>query len=294
MIEIIRKIQPSPIRTVLFDFDGTLSLIRQGWQDVMISFMVETLQDYGASEPEEQLREHVNEYITRLTGKQTIYQMIQLAEEIRQRGGNPEDPLVYKHRYHERLWEVIKDRVRGLESGEYAPHDWLVNGSVAVLENLSARGAKLFLASGTDEVFVRREAELLGLTRFFGNRIYGAVDQYQLFSKKIVIQRLISDEKLQGSEFVAFGDGYVEIENAKEVGGTAVGVASEERVRGGKVDEWKRQRLISAGADIIVPDFSEQELLLAYLTGEHELTPEGSNSREDPVLIKGSVNPLQD
>ncbi len=268
MIDIIRTFQRGPIRSVLFDFDGTLSLIREGWQEVMVSFMTEILHQLDPHFPEEDLRTYVSEYVTRLTGKQTIYQMIQLADEVRVRGGEPEDPLVYKHRYHDRLWERIQDRIEGLRSGKYRPDDWLVPGSLAILENLRDRGIRTFLASGTDEIFVRREADLLGLTSYFYDHIYGAQDQYQLFSKKMVIQRVLSEENLKGSEFVAFGDGYVEIENTKEVGGVAVGVATEERLRSGVVDEWKRERLIAAGADVIIPDFSEQGRVVAYLSGE--------------------------
>jgi len=268
MIEIIRNFQRGPVRSVLFDFDGTLSLIREGWQEVMISFMTEILQGLDPSADEEQLRNHVNEYVTRLTGKQTIYQMIQLAEEIRMRGGNPEDPLVYKHRYHDRLWNRIQDRIEGLESGRYRPEDWLVPGSLEILQNLSGRGIRLFLASGTDEVFVKKETGLLGLTPYFDGHVYGAQDQYRSFSKKMIIQRVLSEENLRGSEFVAFGDGYVEIENTKEVGGIAVGVATDERLRSSVIDEWKRERLIAAGADIIIPDFAEQERVMAYLSGE--------------------------
>ena len=33
------------VRSALFDFDGTLSLIRQGWQCVMIPLMVEILRE---------------------------------------------------------------------------------------------------------------------------------------------------------------------------------------------------------------------------------------------------------
>jgi len=184
------------------------------------------------------------------------------------RGGEPEDPLVYKGLYHERLWKRIQDRIEGLESGRYRPDDWLVPGSLGLLNNLRDRGIRMFLASGTDEVFVRKEADLLGLTRYFDGHIYGAQDQYRLFSKKMVIQRVLSEENLKGSEFVAFGDGYVEIENTKEVGGVAVGVATEERLRSGVIDEWKRERLIRAGADLIIPDFAEQERVLAYLSGD--------------------------
>ena len=48
-----------------------------------------------------------------------------------------------------------------------------------LLESLRSRGLPLYLASGTDEIFVKAEAELLGLTPYFGPRIYGAVDDYE-------------------------------------------------------------------------------------------------------------------
>ena len=66
---------------------------------------------------------------------------------------------------------------------------------------------------------------------------------------------------------VAFGDGYVEIEDTKNAGGIAVGVATNEADRQG-IDEWKRERLISSGADIIMPDFRQYQTLLDYLMAE--------------------------
>ncbi|MCU0507482.1 MAG: hypothetical protein MUC34_03610 [Anaerolineae bacterium] len=110
------------------------------------------------------------------------------------------------------------------------------------------------------------EAAALGLTPYFAG-IYGAKDDYKTFSKRIVIDRIIAEHALAGPEFVAFGDGYVEIEDTKRVGGIAVGAATDEARRTG-IDEWKRQRLIEAGADIIVADFCEQEQLVRYLWGE--------------------------
>ena len=124
----------------------------------------------------------------------------------------------------------------------------------------------MYLASGTDEVYVLDEAAALKIDGYFEG-IYGAIDDYKRFSKAMVIQRIIQTHGLSGEEFVGFGDGYVEIENTKAVGGIAVGVASDEVRREG-VNEWKRQRLIGAGADIIVPEFREQEKLVAYLFGE--------------------------
>src|SRR6266849_10350871 len=107
-IEVIHPDFPrGKIRVALFDFDGTLSLIREGWPDVMIPMMVEHLGRTPAAEPLGELARRVEEFVMRLNGKQTIYQMIQLADEVRQRGGSPLDPLAYKHRYHDLLMKRI-------------------------------------------------------------------------------------------------------------------------------------------------------------------------------------------
>jgi phosphoglycolate phosphatase-like HAD superfamily hydrolase len=122
---------------------------------------------------------------------------------------------------------------------------------------------KLYLASGTDEPFVKREAALLGLDHYFGEHIYGAKDDYKTFSKKMVIERLLRDNAIPGDQLLAFGDGYVEIENTKEVGGLAVAVASDEANNGsGRMDEWKRKRLSGVGADVVIPDYRDIEPLL--------------------------------
>ena len=82
-IEIVNDhIERGHIRFALFDFDGTVSLIREGWQGVMIPMMVELLLETPAHESEAELTCVVTEFVTRLTGYQTIYQMIQLAEEV--------------------------------------------------------------------------------------------------------------------------------------------------------------------------------------------------------------------
>jgi len=123
---------------------------------------------------------------------------------------------------------------------------------------------KMYLASGTDEVYVLQEAALLGVDKYFGEHIYGAKDNYKTFSKKKVIERIIRENDLHGSELLGFGDGYVEIENVKSVGGFACGVATDEINRWG-IDEWKRNRLTLSGADIIIPDFTEIETLMDFL-----------------------------
>jgi phosphoglycolate phosphatase len=251
-------------RVALFDFDGTISLIRSGWQHVMIPMMVETLAESGTGETEEELTEVVKDFVDRLTGRQTIYQMIELAGQVARRGGTPEDPLVYKKRYLDLLQQRIQHRIDELRSGHADPVTYQVPGTRALLEALKERGFRMYLASGTDQDYMREEARLLGVYDFFDGGVYGALDDYKSFSKKILIQRIIANAGYQGEEFLGFGDGYVEIENVKEVGGVAVGIATQEpECR--QVDAWKRTRLIEVGADFIVPNFLALDELLAAL-----------------------------
>jgi phosphoglycolate phosphatase-like HAD superfamily hydrolase len=234
----------------------------------MVPMMVEILAGLETGESRETLTEIVTEYVDRLTGKQTIYQMLELVAQVQQRGGQPLEALAYKHTYLDLLWARIEHRVAGLKQGTLHAQDLVVPGATDVLENLKRRGLACYLASGTDQPYVLDEAAALGLTPYFthgGKRhIYGALDQYERFSKAQVIQDILKDNGLRGEQLLAFGDGYVEIEEAKRVGGIAVGVATDEEKRAG-INAWKRERLIQAGADVIVGDFREQEALLSYL-----------------------------
>ncbi len=256
----------SDLSHVLFDFDGTLSLIRQGWPDVMVPMFAEIIPAV-AGESEDARKKLAFEDIMRLNGKQTIYQMIQLADRVRERGGIPKEPLWYKNEYLRRLEEKISHRVQGLRDGSVKTDEYLVFGSRQLLDTLVSKGLHLYLASGTDERFVKAEAELLGLTPYFGTHIYGAQDDYKKFSKKMVIERILRENHIPGAQLLSFGDGYVEIENTKEVGGLAVAVASDEANNGsGRIDPWKRQRLLGVGADVVIPDYRDQEVLLRTLT----------------------------
>ncbi len=264
-VEVVRKDHTrGQFTTVMFDFDGTLSLIREGWPEVMIPLMVEELKKTGTKESEAELARLVEEFVMKLNGRQTIYQMIQLSEEIRKRGGTPEEPLVYKHRYHERLLKRIEGRLEDLSSGRVKPEAWTVPGSHDILHRLKAKGLKLVLASGTDEVYVKREAELLGVAPYFEGRIHGAIDQFTHFSKKIVVDRLVEELGGSAQRLLGFGDGFVEIEEIQKVGGTSVAVASDEVKRSG-VNEWKRNRLVHAGAHLVIGDYRCAEDLLATL-----------------------------
>jgi phosphoglycolate phosphatase len=254
-------------RVALFDFDGTISTIRSGWIDVMAPMMVEILLDLKTGEAEADLDRLIRELIWRTTGKETIYQMMDFAAEVSKRGGTPLEPLQYKTMYLDLLWVRIVGRIEDLKSQRVAPEHYMVPGARALLAALRERGLKMYLASGTDEIFMAEEARLLGVSPFFDGGVYGAQEDYKSFSKKILIQRIISSTDVRGCEIVGFGDGYVEIEETKLVGGTTVGVATKEP-ECAEVDEWKRQRLIGVGADFVVPNFLGHEQLIETLFGE--------------------------
>ncbi|MHC4917357.1 MAG: HAD family hydrolase, partial [Planctomycetota bacterium] len=103
-IEIVRERSDlGRIRHVLLDFDGTLSLLREGWQGVMIPMMAEVLSAVPGSPGAEDVEAEVRGYVTESTGRQTIYQMIWLSERVTDRGGGARDPAEYKAEYLRRL-----------------------------------------------------------------------------------------------------------------------------------------------------------------------------------------------
>ncbi len=260
-IEIVREpLTRHQPKGALFDFDGTLSLIREGWQGVMISMMVEILQNKGAPETKVELEKIVRTFIDDLTGKQTIYQMIRFSEELIKRGIKTEKPEVYKELYNNKLMQKIQSRREGLSLGELKPDDYLVPSTINFLNALTDLGIKMYLASGTDKEYVLAEVALLGLDCYFGQHIYGAP-----LSKQMVVDNIIREENISGAELVGFGDGFVEIDCVKSVGGIAVAVASDENGRSGKPERWKRERLIGAGADLVVPDYQNYIELAEYI-----------------------------
>jgi phosphoglycolate phosphatase-like HAD superfamily hydrolase len=254
-------------RVVLFDFDGTLSLVRTGWVGVMVPMMTEILTDLKTGESEQELSALVGDFVARLTGEQTIYQMIELVRQVELRGGKPLAPLAYKKMYNDRLMAKIEYRREELRQGKVPPQKYVVPGACALLEAFRERGLKMYCASGTDEAYTREEARLLQVDHYFDGGIHGAVDDYQNFSKEILIRKMIASRECRGEELLGFGDGYVEIKSVKDVGGVAVAVATAEP-ECQVVDEWKRKRLVSVGADFVIPNFLDHAQLLRRLFSE--------------------------
>lgn len=263
-------VRRGPFRAVLFDFDGTLSLIREGWPAVMVGMMVERLRGMGLlRQPEADDWAAIERLVMAKNGAPTIKQMDVFAEEVLRRGGPAVDSWECLRDYIDRLMAEVRGRWTAMESGAAKPADWVVPNAHAILTNLKARGVPTFVASGTEYDHVSTEATLLGVAPFFPTGINAPHDNDPSFGKGKVIDRVLKELGIRGEELLGFGDGVVETGEVKRVGGVAVGVAScPEGTPPGTVQPEKRARLIAAGADLIVPDYTQQDGVIRWLWGE--------------------------
>jgi bifunctional ADP-heptose synthase (sugar kinase/adenylyltransferase)/phosphoglycolate phosphatase-like HAD superfamily hydrolase len=251
----------------IFDHDGTISTLRQGWESIMRTVMIKSITGDPALLPADALKaveEAVDTLIEKTTGIQTLAQMYRLCDLIARFGYVSRDnilpPEEYKAVYNRALMAAIEDRIR-LAANGLPVEDATIKGAVQFVKTLHEKGTRLFLASGTDEDDVRREAELLGYAGYFSGGIRGSAGDIHNDPKKIVIGGIAKELKMSGGQgaspagCVVFGDGPVEMREAKKNGFLAIGVLSDEVRRCGR-NAAKRERLILGGADILIPDFS--------------------------------------
>lgn len=254
------RILNGKICAAVFDFDGTISTLRCGWEKVMRGLMLELLSD-GTKETEDK----IDAYIDSSTGIQTVYQMKWLKEQVDAigRGDVNHDVWWYKDEYNRRLMEEVSTRKERLKSGLDSPNKYLISGAVDFVKTLKDAGIELYLASGTDHDDVLLEAQALGVADYF-NIIKGAPRRAEACSKEAVIKMLIDESGLSSDSLLLVGDGKVEIALGAERGCYTLGVASDEVNLSG-VNPVKRNRLINAGADVIIGDFTESEALMGWL-----------------------------
>jgi len=264
-LEIIKPIEEkrNSVKAALFDFDGTVSTLRQGWETIMEPLMIEMIN--GTAPPDQKLVTKVRDFIDESTGIQTIYQMYWLVEQVEQYKRNSEvhDAWWYKDEYNRRLLEVIHKRADKLLNGELKPEDYRIKGSLEFLTALNEIGIDIYVASGTDDVDVQREVESVGIKQLV-KHVAGAPHRRADCSKEAVIKNLIEDQGLQGSELVVIGDGKVEISLGVKAGAITVGAATDEINRSG-INDFKRRKLIKAGAHAIVGDFLKYEEIFDWL-----------------------------
>lgn len=252
------------VRYALFDFDGTLSVIRHGWETIMIGLMIESIGQRSA-----EIETEVRAYVDHSTGILTIKQMQWLEAAVR-RYGPPESGVMsasqYKRIYTEHLLQPVRQRLAQMDGSPAAREALSISGAAGFLEGLAARGIPLFLASGTDQEYVEAESAVLGMAGFFQGHIYGARGDSETDSKDQVIQRILRENQLSGAELLVVGDGPVEIGYARQAGAIGLGVAADEDTRQ-TLNPRKRERLIAAGADLIVSNFLHTPELLDLLCG---------------------------
>ena len=265
-IEIIRNPLPCiNLSHFIFDHDGTISTLREGWEKIMEPMMVKAILGKMYDEADETVYHRVLQrtikFINETTGIQTLIQMQGLIQLIKEFGFVPESEILdehgYKAIYNKELLKLVKYRIDKLNNNELDIEDFTIKGCIRFLKQLSKKGIVLYLASGSDENDVVAEAKALGYANLFEGRIFGAVGNVSKEAKRIVMDRILKDIGTENSEKVAaIGDGPVEIREIRKRNGIAIGIASNEIRRYG-VNYVKRTRLIRAGADIVIPDFSQ-------------------------------------
>ena len=170
-IELVRTLpEGTGVRHAIFDHDGTISTLRQGWEAIMEPMMVRAILGKAYATVEEGLYrkvvEDVHRYVDKTTGIQTLVQMQGLVEMVRRAGMVPEAEILdmhgYKALYNDELLAMVRRRTAKLQRGELAVEDFLIKNVRGLLESLDGAGVKLYLASGTDQADLESEATAMG------------------------------------------------------------------------------------------------------------------------------------
>ena len=178
------------IKHVIFDHDGTLSLLRQGWEESMKNLMIRAICGNRKIDKRllEKIRMRVSEYIELSTGVQTILQMEKLVDLVKEFNLVHESDILdkfgYKSLYLKQLMISVNARLEDIKEGRISKEQYQVRGAEDILGKLKNYGIQLYLASGTDEQNVIYEAGILGYSGLFEDKIYGSVDDVKKYSKK--------------------------------------------------------------------------------------------------------------
>ncbi|HEY1170048.1 MAG TPA: HAD family hydrolase [Verrucomicrobiae bacterium] len=264
-IHIAEDFKPFPdIRHAVFDFDGTLSLVRGGWAEIMLGQFLDHLPQ-GANTTSAQKEELLHDILA-LNGKPTIYQMQLLAERVTQQGGQSDTPDNYNLDFQRRLRSKITERLGHISNRSKPQDHYLVHEARTILTLIRERGIVIHLLSGTAHADLLIESDALGIREFLDDRIYGPQNLKPGFTKRAVFEQIVSDYKLSPGQLMCFGDGAVEIMDTRRLGGLAIGLASDETANGsGHLDQNKQPHLLTAGAQVIIPDYRHAAKLLDLL-----------------------------
>ena len=273
-VELINLKKTGLPRVVIFDHDGTISTLRQGWEPIMNKVTMNAIlgdcKESVSIGELSKIEAAAGEMIEKTTGIQTIIQMHHLRDMVRSFGFVPEKKILtaleYKQIYNEKLLEMVSARVKLFKQELLNLNDVTMKGAIQFLEMLKGKGISIYLASGTDQEDVRKEAAVLGYADYFNGGIFGSVGNVSYDPKRMVIETIIKDlpADIKPEECYVFGDGPVEMREAAKRGFTRIGLVSDEKQRFG-INPEKRSRLILGGAQALIPDFSWIPSLTEYL-----------------------------
>ena len=177
-----QKLELGNIKYAIFDFDGTISILREGWERIMEPVMIESI--CGNTKPTPDILATVKNFIDETTGIQTILQMEGLVNLVKKFGlvnkKDILDAIGYKKIYNDRLMIPVNARIAQLEKGTKKLSEFTLSGSLEFCQNLYNKKTKMYLASGTDRVDVRNESEIVTAAKYFEGGIYGAIGSIEL------------------------------------------------------------------------------------------------------------------
>ena len=260
---------PRPeISHVLFDFDGTLSLIRQGWPEVMVPMFVEALPRLPGETEDD----------VRAAGARRHHAAQRQADDLSDDPARRADPRARRPSPTSRSgtststcggWKrTSAPAPPGSPSGAIRPTScWSTAPGRCWSTCATAAFRSTWPAAPTNPPSSARPNCSTSPATSAATST-GPSTTTSSFPRRWSSTASCSEHGITGRQLLSFGDGYVEIENTKQVGGLAVAVASDEAHNGsGRVDEWKRQRLLGVGADAVIPDFRDAIPFVDYLLG---------------------------
>ena len=231
---------------LVFDLDGTLSLIRHGWQSVMAGVMTEALAESMPGRAG--LPEFARTVVDATNGSPVVRQMEALSEQATASGGAAIDAPAWARVYQDRMQATMDSRKVSIP-----PESLLVPGAAIFVARARRAGFACALVSGSSAANVESDLAFLDLDAMFDGLVRSPLDPAapNSFSKEQVFRDLMAECGVRS--LVAFGDGPGEIRAAVASGGKGVGVAHTPGT--GAIDAALSASLSKAGASLVVADF---------------------------------------
>lgn len=262
MIEIINSPTAAP-HLAAIDFDGTMSLIRIGWQQVMHGVMHAALLPHYPDSA--RLDSEIYTYIARSTGQPSIIQMAWVDEQVILHGGPARGAQAYLDLFSHAMRDRIDQKIASIHDDDSADA-LMVPGARAFLQLLADNHVHLALVSGTEHIHLLRESAALRIDHFFDAGIHGPGPHNPGFTKGDAMAALIDTYRVSNGQLLSVGDGPVEIIAGKSLDGYSIAVASHEA--SGGLNDDKRRHLIAAGADAVIANFHHLHDITTLLFGQ--------------------------